>query len=70
MVHNISHSPLTIAQIRNLMENQPQLNLSEEVKEAIVKCRNYLDKKMEDIGRPVYGVTTGFGSLCNFTITS
>lgn len=70
MVHNISHSPLTIAQIRNLMENQPQLNLSEEVKEAIVKCRNYLDKKMEDIGRPVYGVTTGFGSLCNITIPS
>ena len=23
---------------------------------------------MEDIGRPVYGVTTGFGSLCNVTI--
>ena len=70
MVHNISHSPLTIAQIRNLMENQPQLSLSKEVEEAIIKCRNYLDKKMEDIGRPVYGVTTGFGSLCNITIPS
>lgn len=36
-----------------------------------MRCRNardYLDSKMEDIGRPVYGVTTGFGSLCNITI--
>ena len=36
--------------------------------DGIEKCRRYLDTKMDDIGRPVYGVTTGFGSLCNVTI--
>ena len=42
--------------------------LSEESVAAIEKCRKYLDSKMEDIDRPIYGVTTGFGSLYNITI--
>ena len=35
--------------------------------ERIHKCREYLDKKAVG-GTPIYGVTTGFGSLCNVSI--
>ncbi|MGN1211886.1 MAG: histidine ammonia-lyase [Candidatus Cryptobacteroides sp.] len=70
MIHEISHSPLTIGIISRLMADSPQLVLSKEAEEAILRCRDFLDTKMEDIGRPVYGVTTGFGSLCNITIPS
>lgn len=50
------------------MENHARLALSEEAVAAITRCRRYLDEKMRDIGRPVYGVTTGFGSLCDISI--
>jgi histidine ammonia-lyase len=68
MDHIISHKRLTIETAAALLEKGSKLTLSPESEAAIVKCRKFLDSKMEDIGRPVYGVTTGFGSLCNITI--
>ncbi|MBR5103320.1 MAG: histidine ammonia-lyase [Bacteroidales bacterium] len=68
MDHIISNKRLTIEMAGALLEPGSKLTLSNDSKEAILKCRRYLDSKMEDIGRPVYGVTTGFGSLCNITI--
>lgn len=68
MIHHISHERLTIERVREIIEKGYKLDLGEEAKADIEKCRKYLDTKMEDIGRPVYGVTTGFGSLCNITI--
>ena len=35
---------------------------------ASVRCREYLDRKMENPERPVYGITTGFGSLCDISV--
>ena len=66
--HIISNAHLTIERVKAIIINHETLALSEESAQAILKCRKYLDSKMEDIGRPVYGVTTGFGSLCNITI--
>ena len=68
MDHIISNKKLTIETAASLLKAGSKLTLSKEAEEAIQKCRKYLDSKMEDIGRPVYGVTTGFGSLCNITI--
>ena len=68
MEHIISGSRLTIETAGELLAKGSTLTLSKESQEAILKCRRYLDGKMEDIRRPVYGVTTGFGSLCNITI--
>jgi histidine ammonia-lyase len=68
MEHIISDKTLTIDQVREIMTQRAQLELSKKSEAAILKCRQYLDSKMADIGRPVYGVTTGFGSLCNITI--
>ena len=68
MTHIISNSHLTIEKVNEIIINGTKLELSKESEAAIVKCRKFLDSKMEDIGRPVYGVTTGFGSLCNITI--
>lgn len=68
MEHIISHRKLTINLIKKILTSGAHLSLGKEAEEAIIKCRKYLDSKMEDIRRPVYGVTTGFGSLCNITI--
>ena len=68
MTHTISNKHLTIEKVNEIVSKDLKLELSKESEAAIVKCRKFLDSKMEDIGRPVYGVTTGFGSLCNITI--
>ena len=68
MTHTISNKRLTIEKVNEIISKGRKLTLSKESEEAIVKCRKFLDSKMGDIGRPVYGITTGFGSLCNITI--
>ena len=67
-MREITFDHLSLDDIKEIIDNHEQIRLSKEAEEAIIKCRKYLDSKMEDIGRPVYGVTTGFGSLCNITI--
>ena len=67
-MHYISSEHLSLERVKEIIDKKERLCLSEEATSAIIKCREYLDRKMEDIGRPVYGVTTGFGSLYNVTI--
>ena len=67
-MHSISHEHLTLERLQEILDNGEHLALSEEAVAAIEKCRHYLDTIMEDIDRPVYGITTGFGSLYNVTI--
>ena len=68
MAHTISNKRLTIEKIHEIISKGSQITLSKDSEAAVVKCRQFLDSKMGDIGRPVYGVTTGFGSLCNITV--
>ena len=68
MGHTISGDTLKIIDIQRIINNGEKLAIGTGAREAIVRCREYLDSKMEDIDHPVYGVTTGFGSLCNITI--
>lgn len=49
--------------IRNLIEEQTPLSLSETALKAIQHCRNFLDRKMAESSDPVYGINTGFGYL-------
>ena len=68
MTHLISSAHLSLERIKEIIDHKEKLELSPESVGAIVKCRKYLDGKMADIDRPVYGISTGFGSLCNITI--
>ena len=68
MEHIISREWLSLAKVKEIIDNHAKLVLSEQSKADILKCRSYLDSKMEDLDKPVYGVTTGFGSLYNVTI--
>ena len=66
--HLISAEHLTIERIGEILAHHEQLELSEETRLRIAHCREYLDKKIEANEKPIYGVTTGFGSLCNVSI--
>lgn len=65
----ISTKPLDLATIENIIENNSKLNLSEESVKKIQHCRDYLDNKIKNHSEPIYGITTGFGSLCNIQIS-
>ncbi len=66
--HLISADHLTVERIGEIIMNGEKLELSDDAKQRIRRCRTYLDKKIASNGAPVYGVTTGFGSLCNVSI--
>jgi len=68
MIHTISTGRITLERLKEIIDNHATLVLSEEAKMAILKCRRYLDEKMKDPEKPMYGITTGFGSLYNVTI--
>ena len=68
MTHYISSTRLSLERMKEILDNREKIALSHESTEAVIKCRKYLDDKMEDIDRPLYGITTGFGSLYNVTI--
>ena len=65
----IGSSILTYDIIEKILKNNIKLTISEEAKEKIRHCREYLDSKADADAAPIYGVTTGFGSLCNKQIS-
>lgn len=68
MIHKISAAHLTIEEVGAILENHATLELSDDARQRIVRCRKYLDKKIAESDVPIYGVTTGFGSLCNVSV--
>jgi len=67
-IHYINSDVLDIRKIVAIVKENKQLQLSEEAVSNILKARNYLDKKQDLNNKPVYGINTGFGSLCNIKI--
>ena len=61
---------LSLDTVRSIIEKGMHVALSDTATERIVRCREYLDKKIERADRPIYGVTTGFGSLCNVSVSA
>ena len=68
--HYISSDLLSIEMINEIVFQGKQLALSEEAIVNIEKCRKYLDDKMKSNSDPIYGINTGFGSLCNVKISN
>lgn len=70
MVYKINPGDLTPEIIKELIEKNGKLILSDQSAALINKCRQYLDRKLENNTEPLYGITTGFGSLHNRIISS
>ena len=67
-MHTITTAQLSLETISEIISGNKKLALSEEAKKNISSCREYLDKKMASQKEPIYGINTGFGSLCNVVI--
>ncbi|HBK94952.1 MAG TPA: histidine ammonia-lyase, partial [Porphyromonadaceae bacterium] len=69
-IYYIGKDELTFDDLERIINENIKLELSQEAKERIQKCRDYLDQKMQNQQEPIYGISTGFGSLCNRTISN
>lgn len=66
--HYISNQLLDLPIIKELIESKKKLKLSDEATLNIKKSREYLISKIKNNNEPIYGINTGFGSLCNVII--
>ncbi len=68
--HYISSAVLSLETLQEIISEHKSIALSDEARINIQKCREYLDKKMATNDDPIYGINTGFGSLCNVKISN
>lgn len=68
-IHYISSDFLSLEIIQEIICENQILELSEEIKIKIQDCRDYLNEKMKRNEQAIYGINTGFGSLCNVKIS-
>ena len=70
MAYLINKDNLTLDQIHELISTGVKLTLDNDTRKKVVDCRNYLEHKITRSTKPIYGVNTGFGSLCNTAIST
>ncbi|GGW62677.1 histidine ammonia-lyase [Winogradskyella epiphytica] len=68
--HLISSEELDIVTIYKIFYENKKLKLSDESINNIQKCKTYLDAKLANNEKPIYGINTGFGSLYNVKISN
>ena len=68
-LHYIGPERVDFKIIAPIISGEVKLVLSEEAKARILKCRAYLDNKMAQGDRIIYGINTGFGSLYDRVIS-
>ena len=66
--HIISNNFLSITQVSDIVGLNKRISLSPKSIGLIKKCRQYLDDKITQNIKPIYGINTGFGSLYNISI--
>ncbi|HVZ97369.1 MAG TPA: aromatic amino acid lyase, partial [Chitinophagaceae bacterium] len=54
---------LTFQQVQNFLKYKQQVSVTFAAHEAILNCREYLDKKLANSDELFYGINTGFGFL-------
>ena len=67
-MHKIDNTHLTLDKLHQIVHENQSIVLSEDAIERIQNCREFLDKKSKK-NTPIYGINTGFGSLCNESIS-
>ena len=65
----IDGSPINIEDIYHISKPDVRLSLSDDVTTRIGENRIYLEKKLAEAENVIYGINTGFGSLCNVIIS-
>jgi histidine ammonia-lyase len=68
-VYKINNQWIGLSKLEDLLDSSQKIELGADARAAIAKCRQYLDDKMANHDQLIYGINTGFGSLCNTAIS-
>lgn len=68
MNYTVNNQWITLDEVDVILKEHFTLSLGEEARASIHKCREYLDEKIKRHDKLIYGINTGFGSLCNTAI--
>lgn len=68
--YTISNQPFTLHEVKAIIDSGLPLRTDEAAMQKVQACRDFLDSHMDKEGAPVYGVNTGFGSLCDTVISN
>src|SRR5450759_3942903 len=64
----LDKSVLTFQQVKHFLKYKQLVSITFSAHEAILKCRQYLDEKLNSSDELFYGINTGFGFLQNVQI--
>ena len=64
----INNSWISLDEVEEMLNSHCALELGDNARKAIQQCRTYLDDKIQRHDKLIYGINTGFGSLCNTAI--
>ncbi|MEN9611421.1 MAG: Histidine ammonia-lyase [Bacteroidota bacterium] len=68
-IHFITSNFLTIEKVQKIVNQGFTLALSEKTRQIVTQSRCFLDQLLQKARYPVYGINTGFGSLCDIEIS-
>ncbi len=68
-VYQINNQWIGLSKLEDFLYSSQKIELGADARAAIAKCRQYLDDKMANHDQLIYGINTGFGSLCNTAIS-
>lgn len=67
--HLIAETQLTLKGIQDILAGNRKLAMTENIRERIQKCQEYLQLKAANSKLPIYGINTGFGALYDKVIS-
>ena len=67
--YNIGDQQLSLLDISKILSEEVKIKLSKTAQKKIIQCRQYLNDKISDEDTLIYGINTGFGSLCDRRIS-
>ncbi|MEX0965662.1 MAG: histidine ammonia-lyase [Bacteroidia bacterium] len=67
--HQISNVALTLRDVVEICNQGKPVSLSDGSRKRVTECRDFLEQALNSSEKPVYGINTGFGSLCNIKIS-
>jgi len=68
-VHLVTTEEIGWKKFEEISSGGTQIVLSDDVVERITACRDYLDHRLENSDEILYGINTGFGSLCDTVVS-
>ena len=67
-IHHINNQHYTLEDFEQIVSSGVKISIGENARKSVENCYNYLHKKLESEKQVIYGINTGFGSLCDTVI--